>query len=65
MAVAWLHALSPQLLVMPGVTRSASVLDALAGIELELSADQLARIEAELPETRPMDAELLGDLPAE
>lgn len=63
--VAWLHSLSPQMLVMPGVTRSASVLDALAGIELELSADQLARIDAELPETRPMDAELLGDLPAE
>lgn len=64
-AVAWLRSLSPQMVVMPGVTRSASVNDALRGVALTLSAEQLGRIEAGLPQTLPMDAELLGDLPKE
>jgi aryl-alcohol dehydrogenase-like predicted oxidoreductase len=64
-AVAWLRSLSPQMVVMPGVTRSASVTDALRGVALTLSAEQIARIEAGLPQTLPMDAELLGDLPKE
>jgi len=62
-AVAWLRSLSPQMLVMPGVTRSESVLDALSGVALNLSVEQLARIEAGLPTSEPMHHELLSDQP--
>ena len=62
-AVAWLRSLTPQMVVMPGVTRKESVLDALSGVELALTENQLGRINAALPETLPMDAELLSDQP--
>jgi len=62
-AVAWLKSLSKQMLVMPGVSRVESALDAIGGISLQLSDDQLQRIEAGLPETQPMHPELLSDQP--
>jgi aryl-alcohol dehydrogenase-like predicted oxidoreductase len=62
-AVAWLKSLSPQMLVMPGVSRVESALDAIIGVSLELSASQLERIETGLPETQPMHPELLSDQP--
>ena len=62
-AVAWLRSLSPQMLVMPGVSRVESALDAISGVSLSLTAEQLARIEAELPESQPMHPELLSDQP--
>ena len=62
-AVAWLRSLSTQMLVMPGVTRVESALDAISGASLVLSTEQLARIQAGLPESEPMHAELLSDQP--
>ena len=62
-AVAWLRSLSPQIMVMPGVTRVESALDAVSGVFLELTADQLSRISTGLPESEPMHAELLSDQP--
>ena len=56
-AVAWLRSLSKSIVVLPGVTRSASVLDALAGVDLALQGD------VPLPVSLPMDAELLSDQP--
>lgn len=56
-AVAWLTSLSKSIVVLPGVTRAASVLDALAGVELVLEGD------VPLPVSLPMDAELLSDQP--
>ncbi|MEN9609092.1 MAG: hypothetical protein RLZZ06_1023, partial [Actinomycetota bacterium] len=53
----------PQMLVMPGVTRVASALDAISGLKIELSASQLERIAAGLPQSEPMHHELLSDQP--
>ena len=61
--VAWLRSLSTQMLVMPGVTRVASALDAISGLKIDLSASQLERIKAGLPESEPMHHELLSDQP--
>ena len=62
-AVAWLRSLSAQILVMPGVSRVESALDAISGIELKLSPEQLKRIESDLPDSQPMHPELLSDQP--
>ena len=62
-ALAWLRSLSPSIVPIPGVTRRETVLDNLSGLELKLSADELASIRANLPATLPMDAELLSDQP--
>ena len=62
-AVAWLRSLSPQILVMPGVSRVESALDAISGVALKLTTEQRARIEAGLPVTQPMHPELLSDQP--
>ena len=61
--VSWLRTLSSQMLVMPGVTRVESALDAISGLSLTLTSDQLARIEAGLPTSEPMHHELLSDQP--
>jgi len=57
-AVAWLRSLSTVVVPLPGVTRPASVIDALSGLELALSGD------VPLAESLPMDAELLSDQPS-
>ncbi len=56
-AVAWLRSLSPRVVPLPGVTRSDSVLDAISGLNLQLSSTP------PLSDTLPMDAELLSDQP--
>lgn len=55
--VAWLRSLSPQIVPLPGITRSESVLDAISGLSLKL------RGEFPLGPSLPMDAELLSDQP--
>jgi aryl-alcohol dehydrogenase-like predicted oxidoreductase len=62
-ALAWLRSLSPSIVPIPGVTRTATVLDNLSALELQLSADEFANISEKLPATLPMDAELLSDQP--
>lgn len=62
-AIAWLRSLSPSIVPIPGITRRETVLDNIAALEVSLSADELAQIEASLPATLPMDAELLSDQP--
>ena len=62
-AVSWLKSLSSKVLVMPGVTRAESVQDAIKGIHLELSADQLQQLNQSLPESLPLDRELISDQP--
>ncbi len=56
-AVAWLRSLSTSIVVLPGVTRAESVLDALSGLNLVLEGD------VPFPANLPMDAELLSDQP--
>jgi aryl-alcohol dehydrogenase-like predicted oxidoreductase len=62
-AVAWLRSLSPQVMVMPGVSQVSSVLDALSGLSISLTASQLEEINAGLPVSEPMHHELLSDQP--
>jgi aryl-alcohol dehydrogenase-like predicted oxidoreductase len=57
-AVAWLRSLSTVVVPLPGVTRPASVIDALSGLDLALSSA------VPLAESLPMDAELLSDQPS-
>jgi aryl-alcohol dehydrogenase-like predicted oxidoreductase len=61
--VAWLRSLSSSIIPIPGVTRSDSVVDSIAGSKLVLEADYLERISRGLPATLPMDSELLSDQP--
>lgn len=61
--VAWLRSLSSSIIPIPGVTRSDSVVDSIAGSKLMLEADYLERINRGLPATLPMDSELLSDQP--
>lgn len=61
--VAWLRSLSSSIIPIPGVTRSDSVVDSIAGSKLVLEADYLERINRGLPATLPMDSELLSDQP--
>jgi len=45
-AIAWLLARSPALIPIPGSTRPESVRDCAAGIDLELTAEEMARLDA-------------------
>lgn len=60
-AIAWLRSLSPSIVPIPGITRIESVRDSLNGVEL--SQDELSRLNEGFDETLPMDAELLSDQP--
>ena len=62
-AVAWLRSLSPQVMVMPGVSKVSSVVDALSGLSISLTTSQLDEINAGLPASEPMHHELLSDQP--
>lgn len=61
--VAWLRSLSSSIVPIPGVTRSDSVVDSIAGSKLVLETENLERINRGLPATLPMDSELLSDQP--
>ena len=61
--VAWLRSLSSSIIPIPGVTRSDSVVDSIAGSKLVLETEYLERINRGLPATLPMDSELLSDQP--
>jgi pyridoxine 4-dehydrogenase len=60
-AIAWLKSLSPSIVPIPGITRIESVRDSLNVVEL--SHEELARLNEGFDETLPMDAELLSDQP--
>lgn len=62
-AMAWLRSLSRMIVPIPGVTRIATVQDNISALEIQLTADELAQINAKLPATLPMDAELISDQP--
>ncbi len=62
-ALAWLRSLSPTVVPIPGVTRVETVLDNLSGLDIKLSDQEIAEINAKLPASLPIDAELLADQP--
>lgn len=49
-ALAWLLAQASNVIPIPGSTRPATILDSLAAGNLELDADQIARLDATVPE---------------
>lgn len=61
-AQAWLRSLSPNIVPLPGVTKLASIADAIGASGLRLNAQQVAAL-ADLPETQPLDDELVRDQP--
>jgi aryl-alcohol dehydrogenase-like predicted oxidoreductase len=61
--LAWLRSLSSAIVPIPGVTRTQSVVDSIAGSKLVLEPSVLNRIARELPQSLPMDGELLSDQP--
>jgi len=61
-ANAWLRSLSPNVIPMPGVTRIESIADHLAALKFSLSELDL-EILADLPESDPVDVEILSDQP--
>ncbi len=58
-AMAWLRSLSPNIVPIPGVTRKETVLDNIAALKITLSQDELDQINANLPESMPLDSELI------
>ena len=60
-AISWLRSLSPSIVPIPGITRIESVRDSLNAVEL--SQEELSRLNEGFEETLPMDAELLSDQP--
>lgn len=61
-AQAWLRSLSPNIVPLPGVTKLASIQDAIGASGLRLNGEQIAAL-ANLPETQPLDDELVRDQP--
>jgi aryl-alcohol dehydrogenase-like predicted oxidoreductase len=61
-AQAWLRSLSPNIVPLPGVTKLGSIQDAISASQLRLTAEQIAAL-SDLPETQPLDAELVRDQP--
>lgn len=62
-ALAWLRSLSPTVVPIPGVTRVETVQDNISALEIQLTTDELEQINANLPATLAMDAELMSDQP--
>lgn len=61
-ASAWLRSLSPNLVIMPGVTKRESVIDSLRGLDLVLSESDLAQLNRDL-ESGPVHHEIISDQP--
>lgn len=58
-AIAWLLHLSPAIIPIPGATKISSILDSITGITVSLSPDELATINASLPQDTPLDGEMV------
>lgn len=61
-AQAWLRSLSDVVVPMPGVTKLQSIQDSLASVPIRLTAEEAQQL-ADLPETMPLDDELVRDQP--
>ncbi|HUW88497.1 MAG TPA: aldo/keto reductase [Candidatus Paceibacterota bacterium] len=63
MTIAWLLHLSPTMIPIPGTTRVSSLLDDLEGVGISLTADEMKYLNSSLPESVPVDDELLDQPP--
>jgi aryl-alcohol dehydrogenase-like predicted oxidoreductase len=62
-AIAWHLAGSSVAIPIPGATRRESILDSLVGVTVELSADEMERLNASLPANPPLHEELVPQPP--
>ena len=58
LVIAWLLASSPVIIPLPGATREETVSDAAAAVDVEPSPDEVAKLNASLPESEPRRDEL-------
>ena len=56
--LAWLMQKSPAILPIPGASRKESVIDSVRAVDITLSAEEIAHIEANLPPNAPVSSEL-------
>ena len=61
--IAWLLKVSPTIIPIPGATRIASVIDSLSGAAIELTDEEMDRINASLPANPPIDGDLVNQPP--
>ena len=61
--IAWHLAGSPLSIPIPGATRKESILDSMQGLTIELTADELAYLNASLPDNPPLHEELIPQPP--
>lgn len=62
-AIAWHLAGSPQAIPIPGATRKESILDSFTGLQVQLSADEMAQLNASLPPNPPLSDALVTQPP--
>lgn len=61
--IAWLLKVSPSIIPIPGATRVASVLDSLLGVSIELTNEEMERLNKSLPTNAVVDGDLLEQPP--
>jgi aryl-alcohol dehydrogenase-like predicted oxidoreductase len=62
-AIAWHLAGSKVSIPIPGATRRESILDSLTGLNIELTSDEMAQLNASLPANPPLHEELIDQPP--
>ena len=63
LTVAWHLANFPTSIPIPSSTRKENILETIEGVNIEISASELAELNANLPTTSPVDGELLDQPP--
>ena len=59
LTIAWHLAQFPTSIPIPGASKSASILDSLSGMEIELSVEEIAELNASCPPDGPIEGELV------
>jgi aryl-alcohol dehydrogenase-like predicted oxidoreductase len=59
LTIAWHLAKFPTSIPIPGASRAASILDSLEGLNIELTAEEIATLDASCPTDRPLNPELI------
>ena len=63
LTVAWHLAQYPTSIPIPGASKAASILDSLTGLDIELSAAEIAELNASCPPDGPIEGELVEQPP--
>ena len=60
LTIAWHLHTSPSIIPIPGATKKSSILDSLKGLDVEITADEMAVLNASLPENPGIPADLFA-----